>query len=1032
MFDYTSVKNPECYRINRLNAHSDHKYFADDKEARSDKSSFTHSLNGLWKFSFGKNIENYVHGFEKTDFNCRNWSEITVPGHIQLQGYDFPQYTNIMYPWDGHETVVPGDVPKDRNCVANYVKYFSVPKRMEHKRIFISFQGVESAFAVWLNETFLGYSEDSFTPSEFELTDAVCEGENKLAVQVFQFSSGSWLEDQDFWRFCGIFRDVYLYTIPELHIRDLFVKTILTDDFTTADLKLQIQLEKKADTIGRITGVLREKTEKGATMLMESNQLLEPISFEFEVQTENVDYTVAVAHPELWSAEQPKLYELELRVENEKRELQEIIIQHVGFRRFELKDGLMLLNGKRIVFKGVNRHEFSCYTGRAMKYEEIEADIINMKRNNINAVRTSHYPNSSALYELCDRYGLYLIDETNMETHGTWGQSGENYILPGDHKEWLGAVLDRANSMLQRDKNHPAILMWSCGNESYGGKNIYEMSNLFRKYDDTRLVHYEGIFNDRRYNDTSDMESQMYTSVEKIEQFLKEHKEKPFLCCEYAHTMGNSGGAHHKYTDLTDREPRYQGGFIWDYVDQGILTKNRYGEDYLAYGGDFGDRPTDYSFCFNGIVYADRKNSPKMQEVKFNYQNISIVPSEDSAEIMNKNLFINTEAYQGIITVLKNGYEIYKDSFEAAIEPLSGEKISLPLPKFTDPGEYVNVVSFHLKKDLLWAKAGHEVAFGQYRYLIENKADEKERQAIHVVVGSNNIGVSGENFHVMFQKGGKGLVSYRYGGVEYIHGDVRPSFVRAATDNDTGNQLAFRTAQWKIGELYAKIRKSDFEYNDYEFTIHYTYEMPTSPSAEFRISYTVSGEGCVKVALDYEKVEGLSELQTFGITMVLPADFDHLNWYGNGPEENYIDRNKGAKLARYSNMVKENLSAYAVLQECGNKTGVRYASVCDGKGRGIEFFCKGVSKEMNNAEHSDELLVYRTMEPMEFCALPYTANELEAAKHAYELPPVHHTIVRALLRQMGVGGDDSWGAKTHEEYLIPNGNLHFEFTFCGK
>ena len=701
VFDYQKVKDPRYFRDGRLDAHSDHPYYASAREAEEKVSGFTESLNGFWKFHYARNYGSAIPGFESADYDCRSWEDIRVPAHIQMEGYDVPQYANTQYPWEGHEEIAPGEIPEKFNPVASYVKYFEVPESMKGRRLFISFQGAESGLALWLNGHFVGYSEDTFTPSEFELTDYVQEGENKLAAQVFKWTSSSWCEDQDFYRFSGIYRDVYLYTVPDVHIRDLRIRAIPDETLTKGSLEICTEAwgEGKAEIC---------LTKDGQT-------------FQGAFDLKDGGITMEIENPVLWSAEDPQLYDLTIQVYDRAGKLQEYIPERVGFRRFEMKDRIMTLNGKRIVFKGVNRHEFSSVTGRHVSEEELIKDLKTMKQNNINAIRTCHYPDASLIYRLCDEYGLYMIDETNLESHGSWDTveaSGDfSGVVPCDRPEWLDMMLDRANSMYQRDKNHPAILIWSCGNESFGGKDIFEMSQFFRREDPTRLVHYEGVFHDRRYNDTSDMESQMYTSVENIKKFLEKDRSKPFICCEYTHAMGNSCGAMHKYTDLTDTEPLYQGGFIWDYIDQTLYKKDRYGKEFQAYGGDFGERPTDYEFSANGIVHGGERNpSPKMQEVKFNYQNITAQVGEDQVKVINKNLFLNTDCFDCVVTVEREGKVIRRAKLETAVAPLSEKTYSLPVAKETKAGEYVVTVSFLLKEDTAWAPKGHEVAFGQYVY----------------------------------------------------------------------------------------------------------------------------------------------------------------------------------------------------------------------------------------------------------------------------------------------------------------------------
>ena len=1009
VFDYQKVKDPRYFRDGRLDAHSDHPYYASAREAEEKVSGFTESLNGFWKFHYARNYGSAIPGFESADYDCRSWEDIRVPAHIQMEGYDVPQYANTQYPWEGHEEIAPGEIPEKFNPVASYVKYFEVPESMKGRRLFISFQGAESGLALWLNGHFVGYSEDTFTPSEFELTDYVQEGENKLAAQVFKWTSSSWCEDQDFYRFSGIYRDVYLYTVPDVHIRDLRIRAVPDETLTKGILEICTEAwgEGKAEIC---------LTKDGQT-------------FQGAFDLKDGGITMEIENPVLWSAEDPQLYDLTIQVYDRAGKLQEYIPERVGFRRFEMKDRIMTLNGKRIVFKGVNRHEFSSVTGRHVSEEELIKDLKTMKQNNINAIRTCHYPDASLIYRLCDEYGLYMIDETNLESHGSWDTveaSGDfSGVVPCDRPEWLDMMLDRANSMYQRDKNHPAILIWSCGNESFGGKDIFEMSQFFRREDPTRLVHYEGVFHDRRYNDTSDMESQMYTSVENIKKFLEKDRSKPFICCEYTHAMGNSCGAMHKYTDLTDTEPLYQGGFIWDYIDQTLYKKDRYGKEFQAYGGDFGERPTDYEFSANGIVHGGERNpSPKMQEVKFNYQNITAQVGEDQVKVINKNLFLNTDCFDCVVTVEREGKVIRRAKLETAVAPLSEKTYSLPVAKETKAGEYVVTVSFLLKEDTAWAPKGHEVAFGQYVYKVQGER-KKCGKKIEVIRSTHNIGLRGESFEVLFSGLNGGLASYKYGGKEMIEAIPKPNFWRAPTDNDNGNFMAARYGQWKIASLYAthkdyrentyaRILEPELEAEDNKAKVTFTYILPTTPNAQCRLSYEVDGDGRVKTTLSYDPVKELGDMPEFGVMFKLSADYDHLEWYGLGPAETYADRCKGARLGVYRNLVKDNMAAYIVPQECGAKTGVRYAKVTDRKGRGMLF-------EMDP-----------NCGPMMFSALPYTPHELENARHPYELPEVHYTVVRAALGQMGVGGDDSWGSPTHPEYLLKaDKKMEFSFSFRG-
>lgn len=1020
-FNEAIVENPRVFEENRLKARSPHVCYASENEMLLMESSYRMSLDGLWYFSYARNRQSALPGFEKADMDCHSWEQIYVPAHIQMEGYGVPHYTNTTYPWEGIEEVKPGMIPKDFNPTASYVKYFTLPENMKDMQILISFQGVESAMALWLNGNYVGYSEDSFDPAEFDLTPYLVEGENKLAVRVYKWNSGSWCEDQDFFRFSGIFRMVYLMAVPKIHLWDMSLVPTLDDSFENGVFSYSLFLSGE----GTLKLSLTDQQQEVFSCTREFSVAEGALPVEGEVFVEQVH---------CWSAEDPYLYDVTISLFDTAGNLVEITKERVGFRRFEMKDGLMLINGKRIVFKGVNRHEFSSVTGRVPNREEIIKDIVTMKQNNINAIRTSHYPDDTLVYDLCDEYGLYMIAENNMETHGSWEgiwshTTDVDYVVPRDKEEWMGVLLDRVNSCYQWHKNHPSILIWSVGNESYGGKVIYEMSRLFHELDPHRLVHYEGIMHDRRYPDTSDMESQMYTSVEGIEAFLQEHKDKPFICCEYTHAMGNSCGGMYKYTDLSDRNPRYQGGFIWDYIDQSIYKKDRYGKWFLAYGGDFGDRPSDTSFSGNGIAYGGERNpSPKMQEVKFNYQNISVSFEEKRYLVTNKNLFINTDCYGAKVILLADGEEVFTCEEEISVEPMEEVWFDLPEEMFDfmecmqegqrslkkEAFEFSVIVSFFLKEDTLWAKAGHEVAFGQTVYKRPVKSYTCTGKP-RLVRGVNNIGVLGDDFKILISSFGGVMTSYVYGGREMLLTPPQPNFWRAPVANDNGNQMQQRYAQWKIASMYASSNSQNPENNrpleveelSDSVRITTTRFFPTRPESSCRISYKIFADATVEVTLSYDPVKELGDMPEFGMLFKLDADYEYLNWYGLGEAETYEDRKRGGKLGVYKNRVCDNMAEYLVPQECGNKCDVRYMKVMDKKGRGMLFFGDAMSVNV----------------------LPYTPHEMENAAHAYELPPVHYTVARIAKQQMGVGGDDSWGARVHPEHLL-DVSKKVEFTFC--
>lgn len=993
----------QVFAVNRLPAHSDHVYYNTMEEAkRKAPMQMRHSLNGNWKFYYSTNPYNRPENFYKEDFDCKDWGNISVPGHIQLQGYGSPQYVNTMYPWDGVVEVRPPEIPMDQNVVGSYVKYFTVPKNMENKPLYISFQGVESAFYIWLNGHFVGYSEDSFTPSEFDLTPYVTTGENKIAVEVYQRSTGSWLEDQDFWRFSGIFRDVYIYTVPEIHAYDVKVRPELDSSFSIGTVSVDLKLLEELPDKAKITLELYDAKEN---LIAETTD------------TSGNSITMTVEKPHLWSAEQPYLYKLYIKLFNESGNLVEVIPQNIGFRRFEMVDKIMRINGERIMFKGVNRHEFNSRRGRSITKEDMLWDIKTLKQNNINAVRTSHYPNQSYWYELCDEYGIYVIDEMNLETHGSWQKMGvvePSWNIPGNKPEWQDIVMDRAISMYERDKNHPSILIWSCGNESYAGEVILNVSNYFRTVDPSRLVHYEGVFHNREYNDTSDMESRMYAKPAEIEEYLNNNPEKPYISCEYMHAMGNSVGGMYKYTELEDKYPMYQGGFIWDYIDQALINKDRYGKEYLASGGDFGDRPTDYGFSTNGIVYANREISPKMQEVKYLYQNIKLKADRHGVTIFNDNLFIDTSDYYLEYIVLHEGKKVYQASLPSVIvKPQSEGRVQFVFPDglFEKQGEYCIQTLLRLSNHTIWADAGHEVAFGQFIW-VEREPDKSNHEEIpenlRIVKGDVNIGVHGRDFSVIFSKAVGSVVSLKYGNKEMISSPPVPTFWRATTDNDRGFSQGYQSGIWYAASFARKCVDVAVIESENQAVIEFTYKFSVNTEIEVKVAYTVAADGSVRVKSIYKGTDSLPQMPIFGLTFKVSADYDQIEWYALGPDENYSDRAEGARLGIFKNTVAENMSAYLKPQESGNRTGVRWVKIANPVGEGIQ--------------------IASITEPVECNVSPYTAFELENAQHHYELPNVHYTVVTVAGRQMGIGGDDSWGAPVHKEHLInPEQDIEFEF-----
>ena len=641
--DIRWLDDPQVFRVNRLDAHSDHKFYENKEDYEKKQQRLKQSLNGIWKFRYSENAMERPADFYQKWFQCRSFDEMKVPQHIELAGYDKIHYINTMYPWEGHIYRRPAETGKEKgkgmfsqaeyNPVGSYIRKFDLQDGLRGKRIILSFEGVEQAFYVWVNGEFAGYAEDSFTVSEFDITPYVKEKDNLLAVEVHKRSTAAFLEDQDFFRFFGIFRDVNLYGIPAVHIEDLWIRPIYHPEDGKAEIELDIRLsqkKKEKNIRGKIKVSLKDNAAETKTVLLDETENLDDPAIQTNLPVEGSVNNVLHFRYELkktvnaWSNTDPYLYELLIEVQNEKDETVEVVPYPIGFRKIELKDGKMLLNGKRLIINGVNRHEWNARSGRCITEADEKWDIECIRRNHINAVRTCHYPDHISWYYRCDQAGIYLMAETNLETHGSWQKMGAtepSWNVPGNIECWRACTLDRAVSNFETFKNHTSVLFWSLGNESYAGNVLREMNQYYKEKDPDRLVHYEGVCHNRSYEDViSDMESQMYTSPENVKEYLENNPKKSFLLCEYMHDMGNSLGGMESYIRLLDQYDNYQGGFIWDYMDQALWVKDEVtGREVLRYGGDFDDRPSDYEFSGNGILFADRTEKPAMQEVRHYY-----------------------------------------------------------------------------------------------------------------------------------------------------------------------------------------------------------------------------------------------------------------------------------------------------------------------------------------------------------------------------------------------------------------------------
>jgi beta-galactosidase len=1025
--------NPETFQVNRLPAHANMVAFPTIEEALSNEftsSPWYQTLNGSWKFSFAETPEQRITSFYETSYDASKWDDIAVPSNWQLQGYDYPHYTNMTYPWVEREPELkPPFAPATYNPVGSYIRTFTVPADWKDRPVLLHFEGVESAFYVWVNGELVGYSEDTFTPAEFDITAYLTEGENKLAVEVYRWCDASWLENQDFWRLSGIFRGVYLHSPSPVQIADFFVRSELDEAFQNAELQVDVKLFNH-NPGQHVDGLTVQAQLYDAEQKLVLNQpLAAEVTFTNEEEV-TLHLSAPVANPLLWSAETPNLYTLVLSIQNTSGETVEAVRTRVGFRRFEIKDGLMKINGKRIVFKGVNRHEFSPDSGRAIGREDMIRDIELMKAYNVNAVRTSHYPNQTIWYELCDEYGLYVIDETNLETHGTWyyGQKEMNDDnIPASKPEWRDNVIDRCNSMFQRDKNHASIIIWSLGNESFGGDNFIAMYDYLKQADPTRLVHYEGTYHYRPSDSASDIESTMYISPNDIEQYARmKGDRKPYIICEYSHAMGNSCGGLHLYWEMFDKYEILQGAFIWDWVDQSIRTKTADGVEYLAYGGDFGESPHDGNFCGNGLILADKTVTPKLEEVKKCYQNVRMQAlnlQTGLIRITNHFLFTDLNEYALAWTLSHNGVSVEKGHLDIAAQP--GESIEVHIPYTSSSDLYteaVLTVSLETKKAVKWADAGHEIGWEQFvvsprlRSIQQPAAGASDALQVEELQ-DGGLKVNAGEVSISFSSVTGALTSYQINSQEQLLAPARANFWRAMTDNDLGNKLNERAAFWRDAHATNKLIR--FEHHTNEQGCHVTtdYTWDASPGSTLSITYHIQPNGELEISQTLVSGAGLPELPEFGMLFELKDSLDTISWYGRGPHDNYIDRLTSARLGYYTGAVRDQFVPYLKPQECGNKTDVRFAEITSAVG--------------GNSANGSSGLHFEANAPFEINALPWSPEELEANDHVYKLPVSSHTIARINYVQMGVGGDDSWSARTHPEYTL-QANRPYHFTFTVK
>ena len=1005
-------ENPQIFRMNKEPAHCTllpHTSVEAALSGRREASPFFQSLNGKWKFHWARKPAERPIDFYQPTYDVSQWKEIAVPSCWQLQGYGIPIYTNVTYPFDASN---PPHIPHDYNPVGSYRYEFTVPEQWRGRQVFIHFEGVKSAFYLWINGQKVGYSQDSMTPAEFNITPYLKKGKNILAVEVYRWSDGSYLEDQDMWRFSGIYRPVFLFATPPVHLRDFFVRSELDENYLNARLKITAQIKNYSPTIQKgyslEVSLLNPEPQSKNPLAFTSGKIdqinpQENITFELSAPLQN---------PHKWTAETPVLYDVLLVLKNQKNEIIEVEHCKTGFRKIEIKNNQLLINGVPILIKGANRHEHDPDFGRAVPVSRMIEDITIMKQFNLNAVRTSHYPNNPVWYDLCDQYGLYVIDEANLESHGL------RHKIPNSLPEWKDACLDRMNNMVQRDKNHPSIIFWSLGNEAGEGTNFEHMAQLARQIDSTRLIHYEG------YNKVGDVFSRMYPHVNSIVEYAEQAQpEKPYLMCEYAHAMGNAVGNLKEYWEAIEKYPILIGGCIWDWVDQGLRKKDARGKSFFAYGGDFGDEPNDGNFCINGLIFPDRKISPKLWEVKKIYQYISVTPEELLAgrvKVHNKYCFTNLNQFNVVWTVSEDGQMIQEGTLTPLeIKPGQSQIIQIPIekPVLTPGAEYWLKLSFRLREDEIWAKQGHEVAWEQLQ--LPFVAPPKKSiplypiPSLHLEEVAEMVNITGENFSVQFNKNIGTITTFIVNNQELIQSNQKRAggplltVYRAPVDNDV--QIWDDWHQAGLHKLNDTVQQFNIQpINDQaiQITTRLLWQAAAKSGFTHECIYTVFGNGGIQMNHQIEPYGELPTLPGIGISMKINGALNHFHWYGRGPHENYADRKMGAVIDVHHSLVTEQYVPYVKPQDNASKQDVRWAALTDALGRG--------------------LLVTNQM-PVAVSALYFEALGLANARHTSDLEPNSEITFCIFPKQRGVG-NASCGPPILEKYAIPPQPLHFSLS----
>ncbi len=1011
--DLPDWENPQVIGINKEPAHLSFMHYPDRQSALADSGWEFHtpyykSLDGTWKFKWSKNPAEKPMDFYKTNFDVSKWANIRVPASWQTEGFGKAIYLNIRYPFHPDYPAHPPLIPQDYDPVGSYRTEFTVPDNWDGRDIYIHFGGVKSAFYIWVNGKKVGYSQGSMTPAEFDLNPYLKKGENQLAVEVIRWSDGSYLEDQDMWRLSGIFRSVYLYSTPKEHLEDFFVRAKLDDRYEDGLLHITAKVRNTTNENFKPATVEAYLYDESGKMIGSGPVASSQTITDIPAGTEGIAQLYAkINGPFKWTAETPYLYTVILVLKDENGKVIEAARSTTGFRTIEIRDGMLLVNGISVKLKGVNIHDHDPYHGRALDYKWIEKDLKLMKQENINTVRFSHYPHDPRYYYLFDKYGMYVIDETNLEAHGMH----ERELLPGSDPLWTNACLERIKRMIARDKNHPSVIIWSLGNEAGHGENFKIMASYARAVDPSRPIHYEQM------NSVADIISHMYPTPQQLDYMANDQNiTKPIFMCEYAHSMGNSTGDMKVYWDLIYTHKNLIGGCIWDWVDQGLYKKDKDGKMFWAYGGDYGDEPNDGNFNINGFILPDRIPQPGYYEVKHVYQYVNFYPidlSKGMVVVRNDYYHSNLRDYEIKWTLTQDGKIIQSGTIDTLTTKAGGwARVKLPInqPELNPGSEYWLNLSANIKHGNFWAEKGFTVAWDQFKMpwavAPKPKADLSAVHSVKADQSGDAVVVTGDGFKITINKKDGSLSGYNWKGKDLISGPMQPNYWRAPTDNDIAG---FRGAldAWKQAAPGRIVDNVNVTQPDNKIVvIKVNGSLPVGKST-WMIKYTVFGNGIVKVTQRLNPIGNVPpDIPKVGTELRIPKEYGEMTWYGRGPWANYLDKLSGANVGLYSGPVDSLWTDYVRPQENGNRCDVRWVAFTNKSGNG--FLAVGDST-------------------LSISAWPYSLEDLEKATHIDELPRRDYITVNLDDKQMGVGGINTWSpeARPLPQYRLPSSKAYY-------